>query len=139
MAALPKEKADAYASQCEKREAFERQAAVENLVNTIDEKLTLTPDQYRKICAALVAHWNDRWSPQLESFAIQSSFKPSLSELPPELVSPELTEAQRKLFDELRSGPIQTVFIGGGPNREFGLIDDIKLDENAPQASDVVK
>jgi hypothetical protein len=129
---LPAEKVAVYQSQAAKRAEFYRDAIVANLVVQLDEKLTLAPQQRKKISATLVERWDEKWPPQIESFAYASnSFLPS----PQQAVRPELSAAQRNVFDQLnRSTQQMIVHAGGFGGQEMEVIDDVKLDEKPATA-----
>jgi hypothetical protein len=127
---LPDEKAAIYEKEADQRAEFERNATVANLVEQLDDDLILSPEQRDKITAALIEHWDMKWAPQLESFAIgRNYFLP----VPNQWVRPELTAAQRKVFDELNNSSQRIIFGGltfGFQGNDF--INDVDLDVGAP-------
>ena len=122
---LPAEKAAAYKSESEKRLEFYREAIVANLVVQLDDKLTLSPVQRKKISTSLFEKWDEKWPPQIESFAYSSNyFLPS----PREVVRPELSESQRAVFDQLnRTSQRMIVGAAGFGAGEMEIIDDVQL------------
>lgn len=131
---LPAEKAAVYEKQAAQRAEFERDAAVANLVEQLDEKLILAPEQRQRITSSLTEHWDQKWAPQIESFALgRNYFLP----VPKQWVRPELTAAQRTVFDRLNNSSRRVIFGGlpfGGLGKEF--IDDIDLTEQPPAADE---
>ena len=73
---LPKDKATVYASECRKRDEFARQVSVDNVVERIDKKVKLSPDQWKKITKSLNDHWEKARNPQLESLVINGDVAP---------------------------------------------------------------
>jgi hypothetical protein len=135
-AALPQEKSAVYKSECDKRTAFYRQTTVDNLVNALDAKLNLSPEERQKITASLLDHWDASWAPQLDAFLIQSDAMPTV---PNQWISPELTSAQRKVFVELSGNANQGVIFAGVFNGDITNIDDISLDDPAPEPATAKK
>lgn len=126
---FPKEKAAAYVDECRKREEFARQVSVDNLVERIDEKVKLSPDQWKKIATSLHKHWDKNRDPQLEAFAMQSSMWPGA---PDQWVLPELTPAQQAVLKKVNSRMGHVWFGGGMLGQMFGvngaIIDDVDVD-----------
>jgi hypothetical protein len=106
----PKEKAAAYADECRKRDEFARQTSVDNLVERIDEKVKLSPDQWKKLAKSLSDHWDKNRDPQLEAFAINGSMWPGA---PDQWVLPELSPAQQAVLRRVNTNSGQ-MFINGG-------------------------
>jgi hypothetical protein len=107
---LSKEKAAAYADECHKRDEFARQVSVDNLVERIDEKVKLSPDQWKKVTKSLNEHWDKTRGPQLESFALNQSMWPGA---PDQWVLPELSPAQQAVLKRVNAMSGQ-MFINGG-------------------------
>jgi hypothetical protein len=129
---LPKEKVAAYKTECDKRSAFYRDVTVGNLVDLIDAKVILSPEQRQKISASLKEHWDPSWAPQLDLFAMNNDIWPNV---PDQWISPELTAAQRNVLNKANRINGQMVIGGGGFGLEAGEIDDINLDDAPAQAS----
>jgi hypothetical protein len=132
---LPAGKAAAYDRECKLRADFARRTAVDNTVERIDEKVRLSPDQWKKITKTLKEHWDKNRDPQLEAFAMNHSMWPGA---PDQLVLPELTTAQQAVLRRVNQYSGQ-MFIGGGIfGQMFGgdnsVIDDIDLDNPKPAA-----
>ena len=104
---LSKEKATAYANECRKRDEFARQASVDNLVERIDEKVKLSPDQWKKITKSLNDHWDKSRDPQLEAFALNQSMWPGA---PDQWVLPELSPAQQAVLKRVNTMSGQMFF-----------------------------
>jgi hypothetical protein len=121
---LPEEKAAAYKKEAKEREAFRREATVDQLVEQLDEKLILSAEQRAKIASSLSAHWDSKWAPELESFQFGGSY---FMPVPGQWVQPELTPAQRIVFDRLNSSSRQIIFGAMALGRNGGLIDDVDL------------
>src|SRR5207248_8851142 len=127
---LSKEKASAYTTECRKREEFIRQVSVDNLVERLDEKVKLSPDQWKKITKSLNEHWDRERDPQLEAFVINGNMWPGA---PDQWVLPELTPAQQNIVKRINTssgrmffgGGIMGAFMGGG---DGGVIDDVDFD-----------
>jgi hypothetical protein len=135
-ATLPEEKIVAYETEAGKRSAFFRDVIVQNLVDMIDAKVVLSPDQRQKIIASLNNHWDSSWAPQLEIFALGNDMSPNL---PDQWILPELTPAQRGALSALNRTSGQ-IFVG---NAVFGAeareIDDIDLNDVPPPSADTKK
>jgi hypothetical protein len=126
---FPKEKLAAYKEECRKRDEFSRQTAVDNLVVRIDEKVKLSPDQWRRISKSLNDHWDTNRQPQLEAFVMSNSMWPGA---PNEWVLPELSVAQQAVLRRLNSYSGHVWFGGGIMGGMFGadaaVIEDIEID-----------
>ena len=123
-----KEKAEAYAGECRKRDDFYRQVSVENLIVRIDDKVILSPEQRKVISDSLTTHWDQIDKPQIEAFAISASMWPGV---PNDRVLPALTAAQQAVLKRLNS-VTGRVFFGNGMFGEQGaVLDDIDLNEPA--------
>ena len=114
---LSKEKAAAYADECRKRDEFARQVSVDNLVERIDEKLKLSPDQWKKITKSLNDHWDKSRDPQLEAFALNQSMWPGA---PDQWVLPELSPAQQAVLKRVNAMSGQMFINGGVFGQMFG-------------------
>jgi hypothetical protein len=126
---MPASKAAAYDHECKLRADFARRTAVDNTVERIDDKVRLSPEQWKKITKALNDHWDKNRDPQLESFALNQSM---WAGAPDQWVLPELTHAQQAVLRRVNRYSGQ-MFIGGGIfGRMFGgdnsVLDDIDLD-----------
>jgi hypothetical protein len=134
---LPKDKAAAYATECRKRDEFAHQVSVDNLVERIDEKVKLSPDQWKKITKSLNEHRDKSRDPQLEAFAVNSSMWPGT---PDQAVLPELSPAQQAVLKRMSASSGRIWFGGGIIGAMFGgdsgVIDDIDLDDIQPDAND---
>ncbi len=133
-ATLPKEKAAAYEVECRQRKEFERQAAVANLVDRIDEKVKLSPEQWKKVTAALNDHWDEKEAPQLEAFVVGNMW-PGIPEVTVGWVFPDLSPAQQAVLRRTNSTGTTHVFFGGGVLGGLvggvnEVIDDIDLETN---------
>jgi hypothetical protein len=127
--ALPKEKFAAYEDEFRKREEFARQVSVDNLVERIDEKVKLSPDQWKKLTTSLNDHWDKSRDPQLESFALNQSMWPGA---PDQWVLPELTPAQQGVLKRVNAMSGRMFFNGGAFGQMLGgnveVIDDMDAD-----------
>jgi hypothetical protein len=108
--ALSKEKQAAYEDECRKRDEFARQVAVDNQVERLDEKVKLSPDQWKKITKTLNEHWDKKRDPQLEMFAQYGSMWPGVTE---GWILPELSPAQQAVLKRINAMSGQ-MFINGG-------------------------
>jgi hypothetical protein len=122
---LTDEQRASYKAEHDKREAFRKQAVIDNLIAKLDEKLDLTAQQRRKLSTTLEARWNEDWAPQLEIFVHMGEYVP---QIPDEYVIPHLTAEQKKLWNGL-----QKVSFGRGVNFGQDLfpggVGDIDLSE----------
>lgn len=131
---LPANKAAAYDRECMLRAEFARRAAVDNTVERLDEKVRLSPDQWKKVTKVLNERWDKNRDPQLEAFAMNHSMWPGA---PDQLVLPELTTAQQAVLRRVNQYSGQ-MFIGGGIfGQMFGgdnsvIDDDIDFDHPKP-------
>jgi hypothetical protein len=135
---LPAKKVTAYEKECKLRAEFARHTAIDNSVERIDEKVRLSPDQWKKITQALNDHLDKNREPQLESFAL--NYQTMVSGAPDQWVLPELTPAQQAVLRRVNQYSGQ-MFIGGGIfGQMFGgdnsVIDDVDLDNPKPAAAD---
>jgi hypothetical protein len=123
---LPKEKVAAYTDECKKRDEFARQTSVDNLVERIDEKVKLSPDQWKKLTKTLNEHWDKNHDPQLESFALNQSMWPGA---PDQWVQPLLSPAQQAVLKRINNNSGQMFINGGIFGQMFGgdvaVFDDI--------------
>jgi hypothetical protein len=132
---LSKEKAAAYANECQKRDDFAHQVSVDNMVERIDEKVKLSPDQWKKLAKVLNDHWDKNWEPQIEALAMNSSMWPGE---PLQWVLPELSPAQQALLKRVNRGSTRIMINGGvfaqmnGGNGD--VFDDINDDADADAA-----
>jgi hypothetical protein len=123
---LTKEKSQAYADESKKREEFIRKVSIDNLVARIDEKVDVSADQRKKITESLTANLDKAHQPQLEAFAMNGNMWPGGSK---ESALPELTAAQKAVFNRLNSAAGQMFFGGNLFNVQGVEIDDVDLDE----------
>jgi hypothetical protein len=132
---LPKEKFAAYEDEFRKRDEFVRQVSVDNLVERIDEKVKLSPDQWKKLTKSLNDHWDKSRDPQLESFALNQSMWPGA---PDQWVLPELTAAQQGVLKRVNAMSGRIFFNGGVFGQMFGgnveVIDDMDVDVSVEAA-----
>jgi hypothetical protein len=121
------EQRTAYAAEAEKRHEFRKQAAIENLVAQLDQRLELTSTQREKLTESLSSRWKDDWAPPLEIFVQMANYIPAV---PDEAVLPHLTAEQKALWQTVQRISVRGVQFGGGV---FGggneMIDDIDLNE----------
>jgi hypothetical protein len=134
-AALPREKFFAYKNECRLRSEFAHQVCVENLVERIDEKVKLSPEQWKKINKSLDQHLDPSEQPQLESFAISNNMWPGV---PDQWVIPELGPAQQMVIRRINRTRNSSTFFGGGVfgmmfgGGDDGAIDDIQIEFDPP-------
>jgi hypothetical protein len=132
---FPSEKAKAYAEECQKRDEFTRQTTVDNLVVRIDEKVKLSPDQWKRIAKSLDSHWDKARDPQLEAFVMSGNMWPGA---PDQWVLPELSPAQQAVMKRINSVSGRVFFGGGMMGGMFGgegiIIDDVDFVEVAQPA-----
>jgi hypothetical protein len=128
---FPEDKAATYADECKKRDEFARQVSVDNLVERIDAKVKLSPDQWKKMTKSLNEHSDKKREPQLEGLALNPSMWPGS---PEEWVLPELTPAQQAVMKRLDASQTQMFFGGGVFGQMFGgnvqVIDEDGVDVN---------
>jgi hypothetical protein len=137
---LSKEKVTKYENECRKRNEFARQVSVDNLVERLDEKVKLSPDQWKKITKSLNEHWDKSRDPQLEAFALNPSMWPGA---PDEWVLSELSPAQQAVLKRINTTSEQFFINGGVFGQMFGgdnsVIDDADLETVQPAAVDAPK
>jgi hypothetical protein len=128
--AFPKEKTAVYSDECKKRDEFARQVSVDNLVERIDEKVKLSPDQWKKVAKSLNDHWDKSRDPQLEAFALNGSTWPGA---PDQWVLPELSAAQQAVLKRINAMSGQMFINGGIFGQMFGgqaeVFDDMDVDD----------
>jgi hypothetical protein len=129
---VPKEKVAAYENECRKRAEFAHKVAVENVVARLDEKVNLSPDQWKRLTKSLSEHSDKSRDPQLEMFLINSNMLPGGID---QSVISELTPAQQVLLKRM-SRQTNQVFWGGGifggmMAADGGVIDDVEIELDA--------
>lgn len=134
-AELPKEKAAIYAEECQKRQQFIQETAVDSLVARIDKELILTLEQREKIAGSLNEHWEKTWAPQLEMFMHGMDFWPNV---PDKWIRPHLTETQQTAWSKVHRNTNQVFFNAFG--NDGPVVDDIDLtqgkEKDVEQAAD---
>jgi hypothetical protein len=118
---LSKEKQTKYALECRKRTEFAQQVAVDSLVERIDEKVKLSPEQWKKITKSLHEHWDTSQEPPLETFVVNQSMWPGA---PVQWVIPELSPAQQAVLKRVNAMSNRIFFGGGGFGQIFGVDND---------------
>ncbi len=98
-ARLSPAQAERFESECKKRAANLRQVSARNLVVAIDQELSLTEWQRKKITAELTDNWDDAWT--MTVVLGSSSTSGLIPAVPDELIVPYLDAAQRSLWDGL--------------------------------------
>ncbi len=91
---LPAEAAQAYRAEIEAREAAQRRAGQQMMFVIIDRRLTLLPDQYEPLAAALDKAWDDGLSRNMQLYLYDEYL--SLPET--RVVAPVLNERQTRLY-----------------------------------------
>jgi hypothetical protein len=138
-AAFSKEKTAVYATECQKREQFAHQVAIDNLVERLDERVKLSPDQWKKITKSLNEHWDKKREPQLEAFVYNGNMWPGA---PDQWVLPELTLAQKNIIKRINTmsgqiffgGGMLGMFMGGGGAAD--VIDDVEIPADVQGGAD---
>jgi hypothetical protein len=135
---LPINKVTAYHEECKLRAEFARRTAIDNTVERVDDRVRLSPAQWKKITKALDDHWDKNRQPQLESFAL--NYQMMLAAAPDQWVLPELTPAQQDV-DRRVNRYTRQKYIGGGIFGQMlggdnSIVDDIDLDNPKPAAAD---
>lgn len=137
---LPKEKVAAYTDECRKRDEFARQVSVDNLVERIDEKVKLSPDQWKKITKSLNEHWDKNRDPQLEAFALNQAMWPGA---PHQWVLPELSPAQQAVLKRINTMSGRMFIHGGVFGQMFGgdgeVLNDMNVEVNVDVNVEVVQ
>lgn len=95
---LGAEQAERYARELVFRRASRRQAAVQNMVASLDSYLLLTSAQRRALENRLLEAWPENWKPTLPEFVHAGPFVPAI---PSRLVEPELSPQQRLVYRRL--------------------------------------
>lgn len=112
---LPAEAAAEYQAELEAREAAQRRAAQGMMLVIIDRKLTLLPDQFDPLAAALDKHWNDNLSRNMQIYLYDQYVPlPNVT-----TVAPVLNERQKKLY---------SAGLAGRGRISFGWEQDLNLD-----------
>ena len=122
---LKPEQAAQYDAELAKRREFHQQAAAENLIAAIDEKLFLSADQRQKISDELTEHWDESWGVQLDNLVHMGNYLP---QVPDKHVVQHLNADQRKVWNGIQKVHFGPAF-GNEQNWIGGqAIDDINLD-----------
>lgn len=114
---LSKERSAAYTDECRKRDEFARQALVDNMVERIDEKVKLPPEQWRKLATVLGDHWDKNWEPQIEALAMNTPMWPGE---PLQWVLRELSPAQQAALKRVNRGSTRIIIRGGAIGQMLG-------------------
>jgi len=101
-----------YTAEAKARDEFERDAVVETLLEMLDTKLVLTPDQQTQLQEKLSA---DDTLIDLQSLAVYRSNAQYLPELPETLIVPILTASQKQIWSSLNRVNIQQSIAQGNP------------------------
>jgi hypothetical protein len=92
---LTPEQSATYQSECDKRNANRKRAALTFLVDVLDRDLILSSQQREKIAEALSAHWDDGWCMYMEYILSGNQFYPSDID---QYVRPLLNDNQKKVW-----------------------------------------
>jgi hypothetical protein len=114
-----------YKEEIDKRIAYRKQVALDNLVAKLDSDLVLTALQREKISESLSSHWNESWSQSMQMLMNIEHFFPNI---PDKLVVPFLTDNQKKSWQRIPRN--QNVFFGfnfGGMQVDNDPLDDPEL------------
>jgi hypothetical protein len=109
-----------YRAEVEKRDAFEKQAAVRYLVDAIDRDLYLSDEQRLKLAESLSSHWDPSWKTALEYLLYANRFFPAGID---PYVTPFLDASQKKIWE----GAQRVGGLGGA----FGLLGSFMNDMDA--------
>ena len=101
-----------YTAEAKARDEFERDAVVETLLEMLDTKLVLSPDQQTQLREKLGA---DDTLMDLHSLAIYRSNAQYLPQLPETLIVPILTASQKQVWNSLNRVNIQQSIVQGNP------------------------
>jgi len=124
----------AYEAELAHRRDFYKQAAVENLVAMIDQRLLLSAKQRKAIAKSLTSNWDDVWAPQIESLTHMGNYLPAI---PDERVTPHLSDQQITLWQGIQKVSFGHHFAANVQWIDGGqIIDDIDLDEGDEAAAD---
>jgi hypothetical protein len=137
-ATLPKEKAAAYSEECRKRDEFYRQVSIDNVVERLDDRVKLSPEQWKKVAKSLNDHWDKNQAPQVEAFVlVGSSMWPGM---PDQFVLSDLSPAQQGVLKRMNTSSGQMFFsngvFGNMMGGEAAVIDDIELNVQPGAAAD---
>jgi hypothetical protein len=100
-----------YQAEVEKRDAYQKQAGVHYLVDSIDRDLYLSDEQRVKLAESLSTHWDPSWKTSLEYLLYANRFFPAGID---PYVTPFLDATQKKIWESA-----QRV---GGVGGAFGLL-----------------
>ena len=119
-----------YRTEVDKRDAFQKQAAVRYLVDAIDRDLFLSDEQRLKLAESLSSHWDPSWKTSLEYLLYANRFFPVGID---PYVTPYLDASQKKIWEGA-----QRV---GGLGGTFGLLGSFMndMDALAPELGEVEK
>ena len=101
-----------YTAEAKARDEFERDAVVETLLEMLDTKLVLSPDQQTQLKEKLSA---DDTLIDLHSLAVYRSNAQYLPQLPETLIVPILTASQKQVWNSLNRVNIQQSIAQGNP------------------------
>lgn len=112
---LPEEQAKRYEEELAARKAYRRRGAAEMMTILIDDRLSLSDEQYEKVPAALISKWEPRWSRNLQVFMYDGYWPVPDSGI----LDPILTDDQKKLWGAQRRNSAMNVWFGW--EAELGL------------------
>ena len=96
---LTRVQAELYRAECQKRQAFEREACVHTLVAQLDRELLLSTAQRHAISKSLAAKWDDTWDALIELVAVEGTRL--LPQIPDDLIEPHLESPQLDIWINL--------------------------------------
>jgi hypothetical protein len=109
-----------YRDEVEKRDAFQKQAAIRYLVDAIDRDVYLSDEQRLKLAESLSSHWDPGWKTSLEYLLYANRFFPAGID---PYVTPLLDPTQKRIWE----GAQRVGGLGGA----FGLLGSFMNDMDA--------
>jgi len=102
-----------FQAESEQKTQDRREVVLLNIVAKIDQLLILSPDQRGKLQESLRAQWDDRIYPQIEMLVTYDAYFPAI---PDAQIRPILTDAQRKVWQDVQKINFGTIRMANGFN-----------------------
>jgi len=113
MSKLTPEQLTRFQAESERKTQDRREVVLLNIVAKIDQLLILSPDQRGKLQESLRAQWDDRTYPQIEMLVTYDAYFPAI---PDAQIRPILTDAQRKVWQDVQKINFGTIRMANGFN-----------------------
>jgi hypothetical protein len=114
-----------YKKELEEKARDQRETVILNIVANLDKAMILSKDQRDKLCTFILAQWDDRTYPTIETLTMYESYFPMI---PNQLLSPILNNDQMKIWNSLPKIQIASIrnytFFNNQPNAAGDDVED---------------